>query len=120
MREIEHVVRECVAMAEEELWSGWNQVEEEVQQINHGNWKKPKRGIKREESKIRQKIHTHNETILGRCAFVFNEEGHGAELDFEATKWVNLGEEHCWTAQVKEAKIFSGEEKGIWQDGMRA
>ena len=35
MREREKRVMECKAVAEEELWSGWNQVQ-----------RKPKRGIK--------------------------------------------------------------------------
>ena len=50
-------------MSEEERWSGWNCVEEQVQQINQGELKKPKRGIKRQEWDVRQDS-TNNEAIL--------------------------------------------------------
>ena len=39
-------------MAEEELLSGWNQVEMQTQ-INQWDWKNPKRGINREEWEVR-------------------------------------------------------------------
>ena len=35
-KEGETVVRECRAVAEEETWSVWNQVKEQVLQINQG------------------------------------------------------------------------------------
>ena len=54
MRESENVVKECKAMAEEELWSGWNQIQKQVQHINHRDWRKPKRGNKTEEWEIRE------------------------------------------------------------------
>ena len=49
MKECENVVRECKTVAEEELWSGWNQVEKQIQRNNQGDWKMPIRGIEREE-----------------------------------------------------------------------
>ena len=61
------VVREYKAMAEEELWSGWSQVKKQVHKINHGDWSKPKCGIKRQEWKIRHDL-TNNEAISGSRA----------------------------------------------------
>ena len=63
MEESDHVARECKAVAEEALWPGWNQVKKQVHKINHGDWSKPRRGIKREEWEIRQYF-TKNEAIL--------------------------------------------------------
>ena len=34
-----NAVRECKAMAEEDSWSGLNQVRERVRKINQGDWK---------------------------------------------------------------------------------
>ena len=44
-KESENVVRECKAFAKEELWSGWNPVEKQVQKINQEDRKKPKCGL---------------------------------------------------------------------------
>ena len=43
MEERENVFGECNAMAEDELWSGWNQVKRQVHKISQGDWRKPKR-----------------------------------------------------------------------------
>ena len=42
------VVRECKTMAEEDSWSGLNQVRERLRKINQGDWKIPRRSVKRE------------------------------------------------------------------------
>ena len=70
----------------------------------------PKRGTKREEWEVRQDF-TNNEAILGRCAFDFDEEGHGVELEFEAFRRVKLGEEHCWTAPTEGSDDFQWRQK---------
>ena len=62
-------------MAEEELWSGWNQVKRELHKISQGDWSKPKRGTERENLEFRQDF-INNEAILGRCSYDSDEEGH--------------------------------------------
>ena len=39
----QNVMIKCNDMAEEESWSGWNQVKEQVGKINQGECKKPER-----------------------------------------------------------------------------
>ena len=74
-KECENVVRECKAMAEEELWLGWNQGRVTGPKNNKGNWQKSKQGIKREGWEVR-----HNDAILGRCSFDCHENCHRVEL----------------------------------------
>ena len=40
VEESENVAKECKAVAEEELWSGWNQVRKQFHKINEGDWSK--------------------------------------------------------------------------------
>ena len=67
MKESEDVVRDCKAMAEEELWSGWNQVETQVRK-HQGDWKKLTRGMKKRRVGVRQSF-TNTDAPVGRCAF---------------------------------------------------
>ena len=59
------------------------------QKTNHGDWKKLKRGVKREECQVRPDF-ANNDAVLGRCSFDFDDEGHSMELAFETAKSVKL------------------------------
>ena len=118
-QEGEHAVRDCKAMAEESR-SGWNQVKEQALKINQGNWRKPKREVKRHEWEVRQDL-ANNEAFWRRCSCGFDEEGHGVALEFEAVKRVQLEQEHrSW---LKEKRVFEGEraeqEEIVGQGGKR-
>ena len=60
----------CKAMAEGESWSGWNQVKEQAQNVNQGDWKKPTRGVDREEWEVRQDF-ANNEGVCWKMLFRF-------------------------------------------------
>ena len=82
-KKCENVVRECKAMAEKDLWSGWNQVEKRVHTVNQRDWKKPKRGIK----KITvggSPIFREQRSYFAKMLLFFGEKGHSVELEFEA------------------------------------
>ena len=108
--ESENVVRECKAVAEEELRSGWNQFKKQDHKIDHGNRSKPSRGIKRKSWEIGQDFR-NIEAILGRCSDDINDEGHRVELEFEAIKRVMLGEERRWTILMEGSQRFSVEKE---------
>ena len=71
-KESERVLGECQAMAEDKSWSSWNQVKEQAQKINQGDWKKPISGVNREEWEVRQNF-ANNVAILGYCSFDFDD-----------------------------------------------
>ena len=69
-KDSEHMVRECTAIVEEESWSSSTQVKEQVQKINQGGWKRPKRGVKREEWEARLDF-ADNEVMFRKMFFCF-------------------------------------------------
>ena len=85
-KEVEHVVRECKAMAG---MVGKESGQGAGSEINQGDWKTPKLGVKMEQWDVRQDL-ANNQAVLGRCCFDFDTECHRVELDFEAVKRVKL------------------------------
>ena len=85
INQCEDVVKESRAMAEVELWSGWNQVEQQVHKIKQVDWKNVK-------------IIRRTKPIRDYAPFIFDEEDQRVELEFEAVKRMRLGEERCWAA----------------------
>ena len=72
MKESENAVRERKTMAEEELWSGWNQVEKQVQKTTRRI--RRNRNVEFKEKSRRSVKTTNNEAILERCLFDFLKE----------------------------------------------
>ena len=50
-----HLVWRCKTLAEEDSWSGLNQVRKLVRQIDQGNWNRTQTGVKRNVWDIRNK-----------------------------------------------------------------
>ena len=68
-KDSEHVVRGCKAMAEEESWSGWNQVEEQgCENQSRKLGRSPDLEFKDKSGRF-AKNSPNNEAVLGRCSF---------------------------------------------------
>ena len=92
MEERENVFGECNAMAGEELWSGWNQVEKT------GPQNQPRKLEEAEALNQRRRV-GGSPTFYAQMkplSYDFSEEGHRVEL----------GEEHCWTTVIEGSNDF--------------
>ena len=99
-----NALRECKATAEEDSWSGLNQVRERVRKNQPRRSEKPRRGVERETREIRQDFEK-SEAVLGSCSFDFDGEGDTLELDFAAVE--HCGDTlvaGCWGFAVKETQ----------------
>ena len=101
-QESENVVRDCKAPAEEEVWSGWYQVEKQIQ-INQWDRKKPKRKIEREEWEVRQFLRTVKPFWRGSLWTLMKKI---KRVRLELVQTVELREEHCWTALIEGSEEF--------------
>ena len=110
------VVRECKTMAEEALRSGLNEVLNQARECpgkstrEIGQRQEEVSSVRREDA--RQDFET-SEAVLGRFIFFSIRKGNNVDLDFEAVKSVNVGEEQCWNMLIEASPEGNKHERNV-------